>query len=104
MALSVKIILWSRTHPLSLCATHVLGVLNIGADLSIGNPLYGDWRLPSPSGEPDLGEIWLNTIDLYASHKERNCPLFFALAVLLEVDALAHPLAKGAALRFFPSA
>ncbi|KAL0162443.1 hypothetical protein M9458_041839, partial [Cirrhinus mrigala] len=44
--LARKLIVWSAAHFSSLRATHVPGVLNVGADLlSRGNPLYGEWVL-----------------------------------------------------------
>lgn len=86
----VKIFLWGRANLLPLHATHVSGVLNVGADfLSIGNPLYGYWRLHPQV----LNQIWDRYgLDLFASHKE-TLPVVFVIAeyVTLELDALAHP-------------
>ncbi|XP_073692680.1 uncharacterized protein [Garra rufa] len=97
-ALAHRLLVWSRRHFLSLRATHVPGVLNRGADLlSRGNPLYGDWRL-----HPQIvGLLWRRfgqaTVDLFASHENAQCPMFFSLRdedAPLGVDALAHPWPK----------
>ena len=78
--------------------THVLGILNRGADLlSRGNPIYGDWRL-----HPQIVEIlWARfgqaAVDLFASRENHHCPMFFSLKDVdapLGADALAHPWPK----------
>ncbi|KAL0187988.1 hypothetical protein M9458_015087 [Cirrhinus mrigala] len=94
-ALAHKLLVWSRRHFLSLRVTHVPGILNRGADvLSRGNPLYGEWRL-----HPQIVDLlWERfsraAVDLFASRKNTNCPMFFSLRdnnAPLGVDALAHP-------------
>ncbi|XP_076137379.1 uncharacterized protein LOC143119644 [Alosa pseudoharengus] len=92
--LAHRLILWSSTQLLSLKATHVPGVLNLGADLlSRGNPRYGDWKLHSDV----VAQIWLRTsrakVDLFASEENAQCPMFFSLRdqkAPLGIDALAH--------------
>ncbi|XP_041931407.1 LOW QUALITY PROTEIN: uncharacterized protein LOC121695003 [Alosa sapidissima] len=94
--LAHRLILWSSTRLLSLKATHVPGVLNLGADLlSRGNPRYGDWKLHSDVS--NLAQIWLRTgrakVDLFASEENAQCPMFFSLRdqkAPLGIDALAH--------------
>ncbi|KAK9957701.1 hypothetical protein ABG768_011924, partial [Culter alburnus] len=45
-SLAQKLIGWGVKHFHSLRATHVPGIMNVGADLlSRGNPLYGEWTL-----------------------------------------------------------
>lgn len=90
--LSVKIILLSRAYLLSLRVTHVPRIINVGADLlSRGNPHHGEWRLQV------VKLIWERYghafIDLFASHENAHCLLFFVLAgdAPLGVDGLAHP-------------
>lgn len=59
-----------------------------------GNPLYGKWRL-----NPEvLHWVWERfgqaSVDLFASHENAPCPLFFSLRdwnAPLSMDALAHP-------------
>lgn len=94
-ALAYKLLVWSRRVFLTLRATHVPGLLNRGADLlSRGNPIYGDWRL-----HPQIVDmLWMRfgqaTVDLFASHENYHCPMFFSLKDVdapLGVDALAHP-------------
>lgn len=56
--------------------------------------MYGEWTL-----HPQVvSQVWLRygqaAVDLFASHKNAQCPLFFSLVgedALLGVDALAHP-------------
>ncbi|KAL6475051.1 hypothetical protein MHYP_G00160910 [Metynnis hypsauchen] len=93
--LTRKLVLWCGTRFLSLRATHVLGILNRGADLlSRGNPLYRDWRL-----HPQVvAQLWQRygqaALDLFASREKAHCPLYFSLLdgnAPLGVDALAHP-------------
>ncbi|XP_076155099.1 uncharacterized protein LOC143138537 [Alosa pseudoharengus] len=93
--LARRLILWSSTRISSLRATHVPGIMNTGADLlSRGNPLYGEWRL-----HPQVvNQIWERygkaTVDLFASHENAQCPLFFSLKdadAPLGVDALTQP-------------
>ncbi|XP_041915862.1 uncharacterized protein LOC121680525 [Alosa sapidissima] len=94
VTLAHRLILWSSTRLLSLKATHVPGVLNLGADLlSRGNPRYGDWKLHSDV----VAQIWLRTgrakVDLFASEENAQCPMFFFLRdqkAPLGIDALAH--------------
>lgn len=76
-------------------ATHVPGIMNVGADLlSRGNPLYGEWTL-QPQVVSQLWERFGRTaVDLFASHNSMHCPLFFSLArevAPIGVDALVHP-------------
>ena len=92
--LAHRLILWSSTRLLSLKATHVPGVLNLGADLlSRGNPRYGDWTLHSDV----MAQIWLRNgqakVDLFASGENAQCSMFFSLRdrnAPLGIDALAH--------------
>lgn len=94
LALTRKLLPWSSRHLLSLRATHVPGVQNIGADLlSRGNPLYGEWRL-NPCV---VDQIWIRfgraAVDLFASSENAHCPLFFSLhdrRASLGMDALSH--------------
>ncbi|XP_029963540.1 uncharacterized protein LOC115400030 [Salarias fasciatus] len=93
--LAQSLLLWSSEHLLSLRAAHLPGALNSGADLlSRGNPLYGEWRL-----NPEvLLRVWERfgraSVDLFASHENAQCPLFFSLRdrdAPLGADAFAHP-------------
>lgn len=92
--LARKLILWSDVHLLSVRATHVLRVQNLGADhLSRGNPLYAEWTLHPAV----VDQIWTRfcraVVDLFASGENLQCPLFFSLhdrGALLVVDAFAH--------------
>ncbi len=92
--LARKLILWSNANLLSLRATHVQGVMNKGADLlSRGNPLYGEWKLNWEVVEQIWGIYGRVTVDLFASHDNAQCPLFFSLkdqSTPLGIDALAH--------------
>ncbi|KAL0199690.1 hypothetical protein M9458_002877, partial [Cirrhinus mrigala] len=93
--LARKLIVWSAAHFSSLRATHVPGVLNVGADLlSRGNPLYGEWVL-HPQVVNQIWEIYGKAaVDLFASRANAKCPLYFSLRdenAPLGVDALAHP-------------
>ncbi len=92
--LARKLILWSNANLLSLRATHVQGVMNKGADLlSRGNPLYGEWKLNREVVEQIWGIYGRATVDLFASHDNAQCPLFFSLkdqSAPLGIDALAH--------------
>lgn len=56
-SLAQKRIMWGRKHFHSLRATHVPGMMNVGAELlSWGNPLFGVY--PASSGsEPIAGEV-----------------------------------------------
>ncbi|XP_073677299.1 uncharacterized protein [Garra rufa] len=94
-SLAQKLIVWGRKHFHSLRATHVPGIMNTGADLlSRGNPRYGEWTL-----HPQVvGQLWKRfgraAVDLFASHENNRCPLFFSLArdgAPMGVDALAYP-------------
>ncbi|XP_056116181.1 uncharacterized protein LOC130092365 [Rhinichthys klamathensis goyatoka] len=92
--LARKLILWSNANLSSLRATHVQGVMNRGADLlSRGNSLYGEWKLNKEVVE-QIWEIYGKaTVDLFASHDNAQCPLFFYLkdqSAPLGIDALAH--------------
>ncbi len=92
--LARKLILWSNANLLSLRATHVQGVMNQGADLlSRGNPLYGEWKLNREVVEQIWSIYGRATVDLFASHDNARCPLFFSLkdqSAPLGIDALAH--------------
>lgn len=68
--------------------------MNQGADLlSRGNPLYGEWRLNREVIEQIWSMIYSSvTVDLFASHDNAQCPLFFSLrdhSAPLGLDALA---------------
>ncbi|KAK5930500.1 hypothetical protein CgunFtcFv8_026728 [Champsocephalus gunnari] len=106
--LARKLILWSSGRLLSLRATHVPGVLNLGADLlSRGAPLYADWTL-----HPRIvSQLWVRygraTVDLFASRENAQCQLFFSMRDLnapLGVDALAHVWPSGLLYAFPPLA
>lgn len=92
--LAHRLIVWSSTHLSSLRATHVPGVLNLGADLlSRGNPRYKEWKLHSGV----VAQVWERygraTVDLFASAENAQCPLFFSLtgqSAPMGLDALAH--------------
>ncbi|XP_073725558.1 kinesin-like protein KIF6 isoform X3 [Misgurnus anguillicaudatus] len=93
--LARKLIVWSAAHFSSLRATHVPGVLNMGADLlSRGNPLYGEWVLHPQVMDQIWGIYGRAAVDLFASRENAKCPLYFSLRdenAPLGVDALAHP-------------
>ncbi len=92
--LARKLILWSNANLLSLRVTHVHGVMNKGADLlSRGNPLYREWKLNREVVEQIWGIYGRATVDLFTSHNNAQCPLFFSLkdqSAPLGIDALAH--------------
>ncbi|KAL0191693.1 hypothetical protein M9458_014391, partial [Cirrhinus mrigala] len=94
-ALAHKLLVWSRRHFLSLRATHVLGILNRGADLlSRENPLYGEWRLHPQIVDLLWERFGQAAIDLFTSRENAHCPMFFSLRdddAPLSMDALAHP-------------
>ncbi|KAK5924745.1 hypothetical protein CgunFtcFv8_017331 [Champsocephalus gunnari] len=92
--LARKLILWSGRRLLSLRATHIPGVMNLGAELlSRGAPLYADWTL-----HPRIvSQLWVRygraAVDLFISKENAQCQLFFSMRDLnapLGVDALAH--------------
>ncbi len=92
--LARKLIVWGTKHFQSLRATHVPGIMNVGADLlSRGNPLNGEWTL-HPQVVSRLWERFGRVaVDHFASHENTHCPLFFSLArdgAPMGVDALAH--------------
>nr|XP_055040043.1 uncharacterized protein LOC129427314 [Misgurnus anguillicaudatus] len=104
--LAQKLIVWGTKHFRSLRATHVPGILNARADLlSRGNPLHGEWTL-----HPEVvSQLWLRfgraAVDLFASHENTHCPLYFSLArdgAPMGVDALAHPWPKALLYAFPP--
>ncbi|XP_053296886.1 uncharacterized protein LOC128456655 [Pleuronectes platessa] len=92
--LARRLILWGEEHLLSVRATHVPGIQNVGADLlSRGNPLYAEWKLHPAV----VAQIWSHfgraTVDLFASRGNTQCPLFFSLhdqSAPLGLDAFAH--------------
>jgi len=92
--LAHKLLVWSRRVFLSLRATHVPGILNVGASAVKGKPNLWDWRL-----HPQIVEmLWMRfgraSVDLFASRGNCHCPMFFSLRDVdapLGVDALAHP-------------
>ena len=91
--LAHRLILWSDAHLLSLRASHIRGVENLGADLmSRGGYRYAEWSLHPAV----ITQIWERfgqpQIDLFASTENAKCPLFFSMrgASTLGVDALAH--------------
>lgn len=93
--LARKLLVWGAAHFSSLRATHVPGVLNVGADLlSRGNPLYGEWVLHTQVVDQIWGMYGKAAVDLFASRANAKCPLYFSLRdenAPLGVDALAHP-------------
>ena len=92
--LAHRLIMWSSAHLLSLRATHIPGVLNLGADLlSRGNPRYKDWKLYSEV----VAQIWKRygraKVDLFTSEESAQCPLFYSLtgqSAPMGLDALVH--------------
>ena len=90
-----EILLWSYTHLKSLKASHIQGVLNVGADLmSRGGPVEMEWSL-----HPGIvAQIWSKfgraSVDFFASRENTQCPLRFGVAdeqaQSLGVDAFAH--------------
>ena len=90
-----EILQWSYIHLKSLRASHIQGILNVGADLmSRGGPIEMEWSL-----HPDIvAQVWRRfgkaSVDLFASRKNTKCPLWFGVAdeqaQSLGVDALAH--------------
>lgn len=92
--LAHRLITWSSSHLLSLRATHVPGILNLGADLlSRGDPHYKDWKLHSEV----VAWIWERysevRVDLFTSEENAQCPLFYCLtdqSAPMRLDALEH--------------
>ena len=90
-----EILVWSRLHLRSIKASHISGVLNVGADLmSRGGPVEMEWSL-----HPEIvSQIWhiygLASVDLFASSVNTKCPLWYSVrhesTVSLGVDALGH--------------
>lgn len=71
--LAHKLILWSDAHLLSVRATHVPGIQNLGVELlSRGNPLYTEWKLHPAV----VNQIWTGfsraAVDLFES-RENVC-------------------------------
>ncbi len=96
--LAQSLLLWSSKHLLSLRTAHIPGTLKSGVDLlSRGNPLYGEWRLNSEV----LLRVWERfsraSVDLFASHENAQCPLFFSLR------CTGAPVVKRAAVCFSPT-
>ncbi len=53
--------------------------MNKGADLlSRGNPLYGEWKFNREVVKQIWGIYGRATVDLFASHDNAQCPLFFS--------------------------
>ncbi|KAK5890741.1 hypothetical protein CesoFtcFv8_014232 [Champsocephalus esox] len=106
--LARKLILWSGRRLLSLRATRVPGVMNLGAELlSRGAPLYADWTL-----HPRIvSQLWVRygraVVDLFASKENAQCQLFFSMHDLnapVGVDALMHNWPPGYLYTFPPQA
>ncbi len=91
--LACQILLWSQGKLLSLRATYIPGVHNIGADILSRQGLRpGEWRL-----HPEVVElIWKKfgqaQVDLFASRETSHCPLWFSLAhpAPLGLDAMTQ--------------
>ena len=90
-----EILQWTYIHLKSLRASHIQGVLNVGADLmSRGGPIEMEWSLHPAI----VAQVWHRfgraSVDLFASRENTKCPLWFGVAVeqaqSLGVDALAH--------------
>jgi len=91
--LACQILLWSQGKLLSLRATYIPGVHNIGADILSRQGLRpGEWRL-----HPEVVElIWKKfgqaQVDLFASRETSHCPLWFSLThpAPLGLDAMTQ--------------
>ncbi len=89
--LAGQILLWSQGKLLSLRATYIPGVHNIGADnLSWQGLRPREWRL-----HPEVVElIWKKfgqaQVDLFASRETSHCPLWFSLTHPDGLDAMTQ--------------
>ncbi len=91
--LACQILLWSQGKLLSLRATYIPGVHNIGTDILSRQGLRpGEWRL-----HPEVVElIWKKfgqaQVDLFASRETSHCPLWFSLThpAPLGLDAMTQ--------------
>ena len=91
--LAHRLTLWSSAHLLSLRASHIRGIENLGADLmSRGGYRYAEWSLHPAV----ITQIWERfghpQVDLFASTENAKCPLYFSMRSTssLGIDALAH--------------
>ncbi|KAA0701345.1 hypothetical protein E1301_Tti024361 [Triplophysa tibetana] len=91
--LAHQVLLWSQEKFLSIRATYIPGVQNVGADMLSRQGLRpGEWRL-----HPEVvKQIWERfgqaEIDLFASQETSHCPLWFSIfpPAPLGVDALVQ--------------
>ncbi len=91
--LACQILLWSQRKLLSLRATYIPGVHNIGADILSRQGLRpGDWRLHPEVVELIWKEFGQAQVDLFASRETSHCPLWFSLThpAPLGLDAMTQ--------------
>ena len=103
--LAHKLILWCDEHLLSICACHVPGLMNAGADLLSRGPLrYADWSLHPEVAAQVWDKFGTPEIDLFASAENTKCPRFFSITGTssLGLDALAHWWPRGLLYAFPP--
>lgn len=92
LCLRYDLLQWSSIPLLSLRTTHVLRVLNHGADgLSRGLPLAREWHL-HPEVVQQREHFSTADADLFASREHAHCPTFFSIqdvSAPLGIDVIA---------------
>ena len=79
--LAHQILLWSQDKFLSVRSIYIPGVENMGADiLSRQGPRPGEWWLHPEVVELIWREFGRAEVDLFASHENSHCPLWYSLS------------------------
>ncbi len=105
--LACQILLWSQGKLLSLRATYISGVHNVGADILSRQGLRpGEWRLHAEVVELIWKEFGQAQVDLFASQETSHCPLWFSLThpAPLGLDAMVQMWPKLRLYAFSPIA
>ncbi len=104
--LACQILLWSQGKLLSLRATYISGVHNVGADILSRQGLRpGEWRLHPEVVELIWKEFGQAQVDLFASQETSHCPLWFSLThpAPLGLDAMVQMWPELSSVCFFPN-
>ena len=103
--LARRMTLWCERRLKSIRACHVPGLQNGGADLlSRREPRYEDWSLHPSVVRQIFVRFGQPRVDLFASHENAKCPLYFAVRGTspLGVDAFASVWPRGLLYAFPP--
>ena len=104
-ALARRLTLWCHKRLLSIRASHVPGVRNLGADLlSRGGYHYAEWSLHRVVAAQIWDRFGRPRADLFASEENAKCPLYFSItgSPPLGLDALSHDWPGGLLYAFPP--